>query len=67
MIQLLKLQSVVLSLILLLPASWVLNCWPFGQAGAGAHLDKSHGAAEFDDADADAPVHAVDQRIFKED
>ena len=67
MVQLLKLQSVVLSLILRSPASWVLNCWAFGQAGAGAHLDKSHGTAKFDDADADVAVHAVDQRIFKED
>ena len=36
-------------------------------AGQGAHFSKSHRAAEFDDADADASDHAVDERIFKED
>jgi hypothetical protein len=39
----------------------------FGQAGAGAHFDKSHGTAKPDNADANAAVHAVDERIFKED
>ena len=39
----------------------------FGEAGAGAYFDKPHGAAKFDNADADAPLHAVDERFFKED
>ena len=38
-----------------------------GRAGQGAHFNEPHGEAEFDDAGADAPLHAVDERIFKED
>jgi len=36
-------------------------------AGQGVHFNKSHGTAEFDDANADAPVYAVEERIFKKD